>query len=70
MGRPVVVTAVTVRPVVVLQIGLAQFKESDETRNDQRQEAQEFFERRQAQDQRQEQQQLQLEQFQHDEQRD
>lgn len=68
--RPVVVAAVAERPVVVLQVGLAQFEESDEAGHDQRHEAQELLERRQAEDERQEQQQLQLEQFQHDQQRD
>lgn len=70
MRGPVIVTAVTERAVVVLQVGLAQLEEPDEAGHDQRQEAQYLLERGQAQNERQEQQQLQLEQFQHDQQRD
>lgn len=63
---PVVVAAVPERAVVVLQVGLTQLEEPDETGHDQREEAEELLERRQAQDERQEQQQLELEQLQHD----
>jgi len=66
----VIVAAVPERAVVVLEVGLAQFEEPNETGNDQCQEAKHLLERRQTQNERQEKQEFQFEQLKHDQQGD
>lgn len=68
--RPVVVAAVSKRAIVVLEIGFTQLEEPNEAGHDQCQETEHLLERSQAQDERQEKEELQLEQLEHDQQRD
>jgi FtsZ-binding cell division protein ZapB len=65
----VVETAVTVAPVIVMQIRFTQLKETNEPWNNESQEAKQLLEGCQSENQRQKQQQLELEQLEDDQQR-